>query len=321
MEGLALGIPSIAILVRRAAICAPISTHLRAAGAGAHAAAARISRRLPRFPPNTLLNVNLPPRAGRRCTRREAHATRPPRLLAVRHADEGSVGAPDLLDRRRRRSSWTGEPDSDFRAIQEGYVSVTPLHLDLTHFGVLEGAETWWRGSCRAARCARRAASTRRDAAREGDSRSRRAARVRADAAPRVRADRAAPSRVRGRAAADRQRADDLAAVGPRALPRAARSSRARSACSRSARAPATRRCCSRTSWRRSSRSSASRRCSSRRARTSSARASNNVSLLLGDGTVGWREYAPYDAILVERRRAVGAAAAASTSSPRADGC
>lgn len=25
----------------------------------------------------------------------------------------------------------------------------------------------------------------------------------------------------------------------------------------------------------------------------------NNVSLLLGDGTIGWREYAPYDAILV----------------------
>jgi protein-L-isoaspartate(D-aspartate) O-methyltransferase len=25
----------------------------------------------------------------------------------------------------------------------------------------------------------------------------------------------------------------------------------------------------------------------------------NNVSILLGDGTIGWREYAPYDAILV----------------------
>jgi protein-L-isoaspartate(D-aspartate) O-methyltransferase len=25
----------------------------------------------------------------------------------------------------------------------------------------------------------------------------------------------------------------------------------------------------------------------------------NNVSVLLGDGTIGWREYAPYDAILV----------------------
>jgi protein-L-isoaspartate(D-aspartate) O-methyltransferase len=25
----------------------------------------------------------------------------------------------------------------------------------------------------------------------------------------------------------------------------------------------------------------------------------NNVSMLMGDGTIGWREYAPYDAILV----------------------
>ena len=28
---------------------------------------------------------------------------------------------------------WSGEETSDFRAIQEGYISVTPLHLDLTH--------------------------------------------------------------------------------------------------------------------------------------------------------------------------------------------
>ena len=41
--------------------------------------------------------------------------------------------------------SWTGEPDSDFRAIDERYVSVTPLKLDLTHHDVLQGAETWWR--------------------------------------------------------------------------------------------------------------------------------------------------------------------------------
>jgi 5'-nucleotidase len=41
--------------------------------------------------------------------------------------------------------SWTGEPDSDFRAIDERYISVTPLHLDLTHHDVLQGAETWWR--------------------------------------------------------------------------------------------------------------------------------------------------------------------------------
>ena len=35
-------------------------------------------------------------------------------------------------------------------------------------------------------------------------------------------------------------------------------------------------------------------------ARENIARAgAKNVSMLLGDGTVGWREYAPYDAILV----------------------
>jgi 5'-nucleotidase len=43
------------------------------------------------------------------------------------------------------QASWTGEPDSDFRAVEEGYVSVTPLHLDLTHHSALQGAERWWR--------------------------------------------------------------------------------------------------------------------------------------------------------------------------------
>jgi 5'-nucleotidase len=41
--------------------------------------------------------------------------------------------------------AWSGAEDSDFRAIQEGYISVTPLHLDLTHFHMLEEAEDWWR--------------------------------------------------------------------------------------------------------------------------------------------------------------------------------
>ena len=41
--------------------------------------------------------------------------------------------------------SWSGEADSDFAAIDEGYVSVTPLHLDLTNFDLLETADKWWR--------------------------------------------------------------------------------------------------------------------------------------------------------------------------------
>ena len=42
--------------------------------------------------------------------------------------------------------SWQGSTaDSDFQAIADGFVSVTPLHLDLTHRKVLDTAEQWWR--------------------------------------------------------------------------------------------------------------------------------------------------------------------------------
>ncbi len=39
--------------------------------------------------------------------------------------------------------SWKGAPDSDFAAVHEGYVSVTPLHLDLTNYGLLEEIRAW----------------------------------------------------------------------------------------------------------------------------------------------------------------------------------
>jgi 5'-nucleotidase len=41
--------------------------------------------------------------------------------------------------------TWTGEEDSDFRAIQDGYISITPLHLDLTNYSMLQSSEEWWR--------------------------------------------------------------------------------------------------------------------------------------------------------------------------------
>jgi 5'-nucleotidase len=40
---------------------------------------------------------------------------------------------------------WSGPENSDFRAIEEGFISVTPLHLDVTHHAILESAESWWR--------------------------------------------------------------------------------------------------------------------------------------------------------------------------------
>jgi len=38
---------------------------------------------------------------------------------------------------------WKGPPDSDFQAVQDGYVSVTPLHLDLTNYDLLDRIRGW----------------------------------------------------------------------------------------------------------------------------------------------------------------------------------
>jgi 5'-nucleotidase len=40
---------------------------------------------------------------------------------------------------------WSGQEDSDFRAIADGYISLTPLHLDLTYHDLLADATTWWK--------------------------------------------------------------------------------------------------------------------------------------------------------------------------------
>ena len=41
--------------------------------------------------------------------------------------------------------AWSGSEDSDFRAVKDGYVSVTPLHLDHTAKDHLADASSWWR--------------------------------------------------------------------------------------------------------------------------------------------------------------------------------
>jgi 5'-nucleotidase len=42
-------------------------------------------------------------------------------------------------------ATWRGEADSDFQAVLDGYVSVTPLSLDLTNHGLLTDTASWWR--------------------------------------------------------------------------------------------------------------------------------------------------------------------------------
>ncbi len=141
MEGLALGIPSIAIsfagsLLRADALLeqhVPLLRQLLA-----HLTS------LPDFPPNTLLSVNLPPveadrvqgvrltRLGRRVFSDSLTPMKDPWGRQIYWIGGGSV-------------TWSGADDSDFRAVHDGFISVTPLHLDLTHTDRLQDAERWWR--------------------------------------------------------------------------------------------------------------------------------------------------------------------------------
>ncbi len=142
MEGLALGIRSIAIsfaggdlradlthLDQQVEVLTPLLRHLTA---------------LENFPPNMLLNVNLPPvaagqirgvrltRLGRRVYSNSLQAMHDPWGREIYWIGGGSA-------------TWEGPEDSDFRAIRDGYVSVTPLHLDLTYHDILETAGSWWK--------------------------------------------------------------------------------------------------------------------------------------------------------------------------------
>jgi 5'-nucleotidase len=38
---------------------------------------------------------------------------------------------------------WKGGHESDFKAVDDGYISVTPLHLDLTNYRLLEEIRGW----------------------------------------------------------------------------------------------------------------------------------------------------------------------------------
>lgn len=142
MEGMSLGIPSVAISFAGGDLRAdprlidelvPTLTSLL-----------RHVISLPKLPPGTLLNVNLPPvsgghvkgvrltRLGRRVYSDSLTPMRDPWGRPIYWIGGGSA-------------SWTGADDSDFRAVADGFISVTPLQLDLTNRDLLDAAESWWR--------------------------------------------------------------------------------------------------------------------------------------------------------------------------------
>ena len=137
-EGRSLGLPAIAV-----SLTGETFTHFDTAGA----VTARLFEWIRRHPlPNdTILNVNVPDipeaeLAGFRATR-----------LGNRHRAERLI---EDRDPRGRRLYWIGPaggeadagPGTEFHAVAQGFVSITPLQIDLTRHASLEPLTGWLDG-------------------------------------------------------------------------------------------------------------------------------------------------------------------------------
>lgn len=142
MEGIALGIPSIALSFGGRVLR---SDDLLEHQIDAVTALLRHLTALTHLPKKTLLNVNLPP-------------VRAEKIKGVKLTQLGqrvfSDSIKTMQDPWGREIFWIGgglaswagsKDDSDVRAVEDGYISVTPLHLDLTDRAMLADAERWWR--------------------------------------------------------------------------------------------------------------------------------------------------------------------------------
>jgi 5'/3'-nucleotidase len=131
LEAALLGLPALAVSLQSTQHAYDFA---RAAEAAAELASGVLARGLP---PRTLLNVNVPrrPARGMRVT-----------VQAQRHY---APAVRESLDPRNRKYYWIEEgeyewtPDerSDYRAVRDGWISVTPLHVDWTNYAALAAAE------------------------------------------------------------------------------------------------------------------------------------------------------------------------------------
>ena len=96
----------------------------------------------PEYPRNTLLNINLPGRPAD--TVQGVRVTR----LGSRYFSGSLTRMKDPWGREIMwigggTITWTGGEDSDHAAVNEGYISVTPLHMDLTDYKLIETVRSW----------------------------------------------------------------------------------------------------------------------------------------------------------------------------------
>jgi len=136
MEGRFLGLPAIAVSL----VFDERPVHYESAAA----AVTLIVQRLIRdpLPADTILNINVPDRPVEALEGFEV--TR----LGHRHRAEPTVR---MIDPRGVPMYWIGPagaeqdagPGTDFDAIRRGYVSITPIHVDLTRYSALEQVSGW----------------------------------------------------------------------------------------------------------------------------------------------------------------------------------
>lgn len=138
MEGRYLGLPAIAISMAGDNI-----QHYRTGALIAKQLVAQLSTHS--LPSQTILNVNVPDLPIEQI--KGLQVTR----LGTRHGAEPIVKD---CDPRGHTIYWIGlpgkeadaGPGTDFCAINEGYVSITPLHLDMTNYKMFEQLSSWLNG-------------------------------------------------------------------------------------------------------------------------------------------------------------------------------
>jgi 5'-nucleotidase len=137
MEGRFLGLPAIAMSL-------VTGEHREGNFETAARAAVEITARLlvDPLPADTILNVNVPDRPWAELRGFEVTRT------GNRHRSEPCI---EQRDPRGRPIYWIGPagreqdagPGTDFHAVRNGYISITPIHVDLTRYQALEKVASW----------------------------------------------------------------------------------------------------------------------------------------------------------------------------------
>ncbi len=131
MEGALLGVPSLAVSLERAGDSFDFS---QSANVAATLAEVLLQHGLPN---RTFLNVNVPQKAAKGLR------------VTVQGRRNHSTSVSEALDPRRQPYFWIEEGQtrweevdrSDFHAVADGWISVTPLHPDLTNHAAIELVE------------------------------------------------------------------------------------------------------------------------------------------------------------------------------------